>query len=234
MSTREKLPQAPVARSPISPAPLALVLDFGCIVTKSVFELPEAVAGAFGLPPGAFPWRGPLDPATDDLWVAMQRDELTEREYWARRAAQIGELAQRPLDTRQFMVGIYEAAGPDGFRPEIDPLVADARRAGMKIGILTNELELFHGRGFIDTLPLLQTADAFVDATRTGILKPDPRAYAAVANALDLPPDRVLFVDDQPRNVAGARRIGMHAVHLRIEDVAGSIAEVRAALGLTA
>jgi putative hydrolase of the HAD superfamily len=211
---------------------LALILDFGCVITKSVFELPREVGAAFDLGPGVFPWRGPIAPETDDLWRAMQRDELTEREYWARRAADIGRLCGRDLDARAFMVAIYEAAGATGFRSETAELVHDARAAGMKIGVLTNELELFHGRGWIESLPILQEMDAIVDATHTHILKPDPRAYAAIADALGVPADRAVFVDDQPRNVAGARNVGMPAIHLRIEDVSGSMAEIRRRLGL--
>jgi putative hydrolase of the HAD superfamily len=212
-------------------APLALVLDFGCVITKSVFELPRAVGTAFDLLPEAFPWRGPIAPDGDDLWRAMQRDELTEREYWARRAAEIGRLCGRSLDTRTFMVAIYAAAAESGFRGEVAALTADARAAGMKVGVLTNELELFHGRDWIESLPLLREMDALVDATHTQILKPDPRAYVAIAAALNVPLDRALFVDDQLRNVNGARDVGMPAVHFRIEDVAGSLAEIRRLLG---
>jgi putative hydrolase of the HAD superfamily len=211
--------------------PLALILDFGAVITKTVFEIPQAVGIAFDLPPDAFPWRGPLAPETDELWSAMQRDELSEREYWARRAAEIGRLGGRSIDTRAFMLATYEAAGPAAFRPEIETLIVEARAAGMKIGVLTNELELFHGKKWMDSLPVLKHVDALVDATNTRILKPDPRAYQAIAAALRVPIESSVFVDDQMRNVAGARDAGMPAIHFRVEDVGGSLDEIRTALG---
>lgn len=50
-----------------------------------------------------------------------------------------------------------------------------------------------------------------VDDSVTGILKPDPRAYAAAVAALGAQACDVVFVDDLPRNVAGARAFGMVA-----------------------
>jgi putative hydrolase of the HAD superfamily len=209
----------------------ALVLDFGSVITKTVFEIPEFVGRAFSLPEDVFPWRGPLDPERDDLWRAMQRGDLSEREYWSRRAEEIGRLAGRELDTQAFMVAIYEAAGEAAFRPEIDELVRVARERGLKLGILTNELELFHGKAWVDSLRILKLVDAIVDASHTLVLKPDRRAYEAIATKLDVPIEHALFVDDQLRNVEGAHRAGMPTVHFQIENVPASMERIDAALG---
>ena len=47
---------------------------------------------------------------------------------------------------------------------------------------------------------------------RIGLLKPDPGCYLAAARSVGLPPGACLFVDDLPRNVAGALAVGMQAV----------------------
>jgi len=57
--------------------------------------------------------------------------------------------------------------------------------------------------------------DALVDATHTGILKPDPRAYRLALEALDISAERILFVDDQLRNVEGRTPHGDHHGALR-------------------
>lgn len=54
--------------------------------------------------------------------------------------------------------------------------------------------------------------------------KPEAAAYRAVARAMDVAPERILFFDDSAENVAGARRVGMQAVQV------GSIDDVRLAL----
>lgn len=59
-----------------------------------------------------------------------------------------------------------------------------------------------------------------------GKRKPEPDAFQAVADAIGVPLDAILFFDDTLENVQGARAVGMRAVHVRsgkdIEDaVAG-------------
>lgn len=64
-------------------------------------------------------------------------------------------------------------------------------------------------------------------------MKPDPAAYALALDALGLSAHRVLFVDDQPVNVAGATAADLAAVHFDLTDVAGSFKLVRELLGLS-
>ena len=40
-------------------------------------------------------------------------------------------------------------------------------------------------------------------------LKPDPRAFTAVLDALAVRPDRTVFVDKSPANIYGATALGM-------------------------
>ena len=63
-------------------------------------------------------------------------------------------------------------------------------------------------------------------------MKPHPEAYRLALDALGLPPARVLFVDDQPANVAGAEAVGIPAVPFDPTDVAASFRFVRRRLGL--
>lgn len=45
------------------------------------------------------------------------------------------------------------------------------------------------------------------------VLKPDPAIFAAFCNRAGVAPDACVFIDDSPRNVAGARAFGMEAIH---------------------
>jgi S-adenosylmethionine synthetase len=67
-------------------------------------------------------------------------------------------------------------------------------------------------------LPFLRDFDAIVDATYSGILKPDPRAYRAVEQVLGVPGAHCVLVDDQRRNVEGALGAGWQAVQLDVRD----------------
>ena len=46
----------------------ALILDFGGVVTRTMFETHDITERALGLPAGSLTWRGPFDTATDPLW----------------------------------------------------------------------------------------------------------------------------------------------------------------------
>lgn len=60
----------------------------------------------------------------------------------------------------------------------------------------------------------LLSAPAFersVLSFETGFMKPDPEAYRAAIDQLDVPPDQILFLDDNETNVHQARTMGMHS-----------------------
>ncbi|TIU44625.1 MAG: HAD family phosphatase, partial [Mesorhizobium sp.] len=70
----------------------ALVLDFGGVVTRTLFETHALTEQALGLKPGTLQWLGPFDPGSDPLWRSMQADEITERDYWRTRTSEVGRL----------------------------------------------------------------------------------------------------------------------------------------------
>ncbi|MBU6443671.1 MAG: HAD-IA family hydrolase [Alphaproteobacteria bacterium] len=210
----------------------ALLLDFGSVITYSAFEIVDRAERRLSLAPGTLTWRGPLDPATDALWVAMQADEISERNYWERRADEVGRLLGQNWTPLDFFRAIRGNDLNEDVRPEIVDLVAEARAAGLKAGILTNELELFGGVESSRSLKIVQSMDIVVDATHTQILKPDPRAYALAVERLGVAPDTVVFVDDQKRNIEGALRAGLQGIYFDVCNVSRSLGAVRAALGL--
>lgn len=201
--------------------PRALVLDFGGVVSRTLFETHAQTEAALGLPPGTLTWRGPFDPANDPLWRAMQADEITERDYWLTRTREVGRLLGEDWDRMETFVQRARGADPEAvLRPEALAAIEAAGAAGCRLAILSNELDLFYGAGFAKRLPVLRGFDAVVDATYTGILKPDLRAYAAVAEALGVAASACVFVDDQERNVRGAEKAGMRAVALDVREPA--------------
>lgn len=45
-----------------------------------------------------------------------------------------------------------------------------------------------------------------------GIGKPDPAIYIHTCEKLDILPAETLFIDDRPENIAGAEKVGLHAI----------------------
>jgi putative hydrolase of the HAD superfamily len=210
----------------------ALMLDFGCVISKTMFENMELVERGLGLDAGTLPWRGPFNLDSDPLYRDMLADRITERQYWATRAAEVGALVGEQWDTRGFYDRACDICGLAWFRSEFVELLDDARHAGIRTGILTNELELFHGADWVEAVPALQKIDVIVDATHTKILKPDPQAYQLGLEALKAAPEETLFVDDQIRNVRGAEAVGIPALHFDVRRPAEMMLEIRKHLAL--
>ncbi len=203
----------------------ALVLDFGGVITRTLFETHALTEKALGLAPGSLTWRGPFDPDSDPLWQSMQDDEITERQYWQQRTSDVAALAgQDWTEMAQFVVAARGADPMPIIRPEALDAIDTAREAGCRLAILSNELDLFYGRDFRGKLPFLEHFDIIHDATYTKILKPDPRAYRACTEALGMAPENCVFVDDQARNIAGAKAVGMQTVHFDVSRPAAGFA----------
>ena len=162
----------------------------------------------------------------------MSADKIAEREYWRRRAVEVGRLLGEDWDTLTLFRRTHGSNPNLNVRPEAFDIVRKAKAAGRRVGILSNELELFYGRETIDNLDVLKLMDCLIDATHTHILKPDPRAYALGAEAIGLPASEIVFVDDQARNVEGARKAGLAAVHFDVTRPGDSFAEAERLLGL--
>ena len=213
--------------------PQALVLDFGGVVTRTLFETHALTEQALGLEPGTLGWRGPFDPASDALWRSMQADEISERDYWKTRTREVGGLVGEDWQDMATLVQRARGADPQAVvRPEAEQAIRIAHEAGVSLAILSNELDLFYGKSFRERLPLLSLFGTIIDATYTQILKPDRRAYAMVGEAINLPLGACVFVDDQKRNVDGAVAAGMLAVHFNVAQPSQSYAEALGHFGL--
>jgi putative hydrolase of the HAD superfamily len=212
----------------------ALLLDFGSVISKSLFERLPQIEEKLKLSQGYLTWRGSLSPNSDPLWMSMQRDEITEREYWRIRAEEIGKLAG--FDNWNFidlMNYVKDQRYEDILRPEALEAIDLCKANGLKVGILSNELELFYGKEWVDNLPFMSKMDCFFDATHHNILKPDPRAYEMAIDYLEIAAKDILFVDDQFRNIGGAIKIGMRTLHFDISQPKAGFNYVLQVLKLT-
>jgi glucose-1-phosphatase len=121
---------------------------------------------------------------------------------------------------------------PTGPLPGAAELVAQTR-ASVATGCFSNTNAL-HWHDHIAAWPLTGLFDHRFLSFELGLLKPDTAAFAQVAGLLEVPADRVLFLDDNTVNVAGAaaagfqaaRAAGVHEARQRLAEAAvlGTIA----------
>ncbi|MFY1684620.1 HAD family hydrolase [Micromonospora sp. WMMD730] len=117
------------------------------------------------------------------------------------------------------------------YRGEVDAdvlaLVREARAAGIRAGLGTNATDL------LDTdlaeLGLVGELDVVVNSSVVGVHKPAKEYFQAACAALETPPARVLFVDDEDWAIRGARAAGLSAYRWSGPE---GLRYLRAALGL--
>lgn len=121
-----------------------------------------------------------------------------------------GERLGYPLSLDQWLDARRAATVPD---PVMLELVGDVRRLS-NVAILTNNSELLVDNMGV-FLPTVQAAlgpHIFASA-RFKSAKPDEECYRRCLSELQVAPHHVLFVDDLPENVEGARAAGLFAHH---------------------
>ncbi len=208
--------------------PRPLLLDFGGVVLKTPFELKPQAEKALG----PLDWAGPFDPDNDQQWTDYQQGRSTEREFWAARAKSYGHT------TSSFMELFYTPAGDHLVRDELVDLIDQQHSASGLVGLLTNDLQAFHGPEWMNSIPVLSRFDFIVDGSITGVLKPDKRAYQFAIDEFSKLPGfgdatDIVFLDDQQVNFAGATELGIETIWFDPTNVADSITRTTTALSRT-
>ncbi|WP_433787767.1 HAD-IA family hydrolase [Actinomycetospora sp. CA-101289] len=213
-----------------------LLLDIGGVVLRSGHEMMALLGRRRPELAGETDRRGHLGPLPDPRWEMALAGTLAERAYWAERAAALGALTGGSTGIPALMSLLYDedALGTDGLvRPEARALMRDAAADGRTVAALTNDLAAFHEDADLTRHPLFSLFDPLVDLSSAGVLKPDPGAYARALSALGDPdPADVVFLDDMPANVAGARAAGLTTVWVDLEDPGAAFAQARDLLSL--
>ena len=93
---------------------------------------------------------------------------------------------------------------------EMLQLAREIKSNGLRTAILSNMphdllREIRSSFGWLDEF------EVQIWSCEHGVIKPDPDIYKLCLKSLGCEPQRVLFFDDRPRNVEGARKIGIEA-----------------------
>jgi glucose-1-phosphatase len=116
-----------------------------------------------------------------------------------------------PLSPADFLAEF--ARWPQGPFPGADALVRRVRSA-VPVAILSNT-NRSQWEAHYEDLPITGGFDYRFLSYELGLVKPDPRIFAAVATRLPVEPARVLFLDDNAVNVEAGTAAGFVARHVR-------------------
>ncbi|MGH3177296.1 MAG: HAD-IA family hydrolase [Streptosporangiaceae bacterium] len=219
-------------RGPAAGRLAGLLLDIGGVVHNTGVRMVERLARREPAMRPVIEDIGGIASDRDELWQRMLRRQVTERDYWAQRAAELGAAVGETWDTRALMDRFYQLPEHEWLCAPTIELMTDAKAAGLRVGALTNDMTAFHGPEWVARQEHLKLFDVIVDASLTGVMKPDPRAFRGGVDALGLPAEQIVFLDDMPWNVEGARQAGMTAVRVPWDDPAPAIDTARELLRL--
>ena len=196
-----------------------LLVDFGGVLTTDVFASFRKFCEAEGLRPDTVRERFRQDPLARELLADLETGRISEPAFEQRFAAVLEVERSEGLIDRLF-------AGM-----QTDEAMVAAVRAARKAGIRTGLISNSWGNGRYDREQFTGLFDGVVISGEVGIRKPDPHIYELGAEAVELPPEACVFVDDLPGNLKPARALGMTTVHhVRADETIG---ELEALLGVS-
>ena len=195
----------------------ALLFDLGRVVLDIDFSKAIACwAGHAGCKPEAIVGRY----VRDEAYRLHEVGRISDEDYFASLRSSLGI----SISDVQFLEG-WNAI----FAGEMPGIAELLPRAAKQMPVYafsnTNRVhELCWSERFRTTLaPFRQV---FVSST-IGLRKPDREAFDHVTRSMGVPAGRVLFFDDLPENVIGARAAGLQATHVRTHaDTAAAVVRV--------
>ncbi|MFM9370477.1 HAD family hydrolase [Streptomyces sp. Da 82-17] len=183
----------------------AVVFDFGGVLTGPVRESIGAWLDRDGIDPASFS-------RTLKAWLArdapegtpihrLETGELTVPEFDALLAAELTTVDGGAVSPVGVLERLFAELRED---EEMFALASELRELGVRVAVLSNSWGNIYPRARLDAL-----FDPVVISEEVGLRKPHAEIFELTLGRLQLPPARVLFIDDAEPNVLGARAVGM-------------------------
>ena len=212
----------------------AVIWDFGGVLTSSPFEAFADFEIRQGIEPGFIRRVNSHNP-DHNAWARLERDELSAEGFDLAFALESEALGHR-------------IAGS-----EILPLIAGTIRPAMvqalriisetlKTGCITNNFKAISTLQTQDSKlsdsklsfaklykrDIMCLFDHVIESALVGIRKPDPAIYKMMTEALDVDPERCIYLDDLGINLKPARAMGMQTI--KVTDPSASIDQLSSLL----
>jgi FMN phosphatase YigB (HAD superfamily) len=186
-----------------SPTPL-ITFDLGGVIVRLAASLDEAAAvSGIRLREAAQPER---DGELSLLFNDWQRGRVTDEQFFDTWTDTIGRFdrSEAPKLSLGWIVEEY-----DGMLQ----LVGDLKQAGVALGCLSNTVSLHWAYVLGDRakFPSMQLIDHAHASHLIGAMKPEPAIYRAYEQLTGTAGSGIVFFDDLPENVQGARECGWRA-----------------------
>ena len=163
---------------------------------------------------------------TDHPWHRVERGELAILE-WVTEVTELGKAQGIEVDFAplQSMLGDLEV------HDAVIARIRSLRDEGYRVGMITNNVRE-GSAAWRAKIPVDELFEVVIDSSEVGMRKPNPAIYHLALERLGITdPSTVVFIDDAPGNVDGARSAGLHSI--LFEDTDTALAELDALLSAT-
>lgn len=211
-----------VSEESTRPGVKAVLFDFGGVITTSPLEAFASYERARGLPDGLIRRINSTDP-DGNAWARYERREVDELGFVALFEAEAQALGHR-VEARE-VLGLLHGE----LRPEMVDALHRLHRAGLRLALLTNNVEPIQRPGPLDDL--LALFDVVVQSSVEGVRKPERAFYERALERLGgVAPSEAVFLDDLGVNLKPARALGMTT--LKVGDPADALRELSTLVGV--
>jgi len=203
--------RAAVSRAAVGVEPVALIVDWGGVLTTGLQDTMRGWAEGDGIDFADFErvMRGWLGRAAgEEAHInpahALERGELAVPDFERELASRLRTHDGQPVPADGLLGRMFA-----GFRrePTMVEVVRRARGHGLKTALLSNSWGNDYPREDWEAL-----FDVVVISGEVGMRKPEAAIYRHTAALLGVPPQACVFVDDLAPNVRGAAEVGMLAI----------------------
>lgn len=171
---------------------------------------------------------GPYDQDTDHPWHRLERGEMTFDDGNAALAAAAAAEGVT-LDPIALLMRMGEGGTVRLVRDEVLAAAQQVKADGYRTAIITNNIREFR-EGWGALFDVASVAEVVIDSSEVGLRKPNPAIFHLALERLGgIAPERTVFLDDAPGNVAAASALGIHAI-LVADDPTSALAELDAVL----
>jgi putative hydrolase of the HAD superfamily len=182
------------------PVRSGLLVDWGGVLTTSLFASFQAYCVTVQLDPRILRERFAGDPACRELLIALEKGELREATFERELASLLG------VQANGFVDGLFAGV-------ELDAAMVDAVRRARAAGVRTALVSNSWGVHRYPHELFGELFDGIVISGEEGMRKPSRRMYELGAERAGAPAGSCVYVDDLPFNLSPAERLGMATVH---------------------
>ncbi|HET8938505.1 MAG TPA: HAD family phosphatase [Polyangiales bacterium] len=201
----------------------AVIFDLGGVVLDSPLEVFVAYETELGIAPHTVN-RNIVAAGHAGAWSRLERGELSMLEFYA---AFDAEMAAQGLQVSGAAI-MQRLADSTAIRPAALQAIRKLRAAGRKVAALTNNWANDDQGSKMEVLR--SEFDVFIESTRVGLRKPDPRIYQLACSELGVEPAQTAFLDDIGLNLKAARALGMTTI--KVVSLPEALAELSKVTGI--